>query len=53
MILFSPLFSGEDFSLIDKDVSDAACKLMMVSKVYDFFMMNAEVDGWSLRVTMF
>jgi isoleucyl-tRNA synthetase len=46
LLLSSPLLSGEDFSLIDKDVSDVARKLAMIWNVYDFFTMYAEVDGW-------
>jgi len=46
LLLSSPLLSGEDFALIDKDVSDVARKLAMVWNVYDFFTMYAEVDGW-------
>ncbi len=46
LLLSSPLLSGEDFSLQDKDVSDVARKLSMVWNMYDFFTMYAEVDGW-------
>jgi isoleucyl-tRNA synthetase len=46
LFLGSPLLNGEDFSLIDKDVSDVARKLSMVWNMYDFFTMYAEVDGW-------
>ncbi len=46
LLLQSPLSSGEDYSLIDKDVSDVARKLSMVWNMYDFFTMYAEVDGW-------
>ena len=46
LFLGSPLLNGEDFSLIDKDVSDVARKLTMVWNMYDFFTMYAEVDGW-------
>ena len=45
-LLASPLLSGEDFSLKDKDVGDVARKLSMVWNMYDFFTMYAEVDGW-------
>ena len=44
--LSSPLLNGEDFSLIDKDVSDIARKLSMVWNMYDFFTLYASVDGW-------
>lgn len=46
LLLSSPLLNGEDFSLVDKDVSDIARKLSMIWNMYDFFTMYAEVDGW-------
>lgn len=46
LLLSSPVLAGEDFALLDKDVSDVARKLSMVWNVYDFFTMYAEVDGW-------
>jgi isoleucyl-tRNA synthetase len=46
LLLSSPLLNGEDFSLLDKDVSDVARKLSMVWNMYDFFTMYAEVDNW-------
>lgn len=46
LLLVSPLLNGEDFTLIDKDVSDVARKLGMIWNMYDFFTMYAEVDGW-------
>lgn len=46
LLLSSPLLSGEDFSLQDKDVGDIARKLGMIWNMYDFFTMYAEVDGW-------
>ena len=45
-LLSSPVLAGEDFALLDKDVSDVARKLTMIWNVYDFFTMYAEVDGW-------
>ena len=48
-LLSSPVLAGEDFALIDKDVSDTARKLTMVWNVYDFFTMYAEVDGWEYK----
>ena len=45
-LLSSPLLSGEDFTLKDKEVGDIARKLSMVWNMYDFFTMYAEVDGW-------
>ncbi|MBR5419324.1 isoleucine--tRNA ligase [Candidatus Saccharibacteria bacterium] len=49
LMLSSPVLAGEDFALIDKDVSDTARKLTMVWNVYDFFTMYAEVDGWEFK----
>ena len=46
LLLSSPLYSGEDFSLQDKDVADVARKLSMVWNMYDFFTLYADVDGW-------
>ncbi len=46
LLLSSPLMSGEDFALQDKDVGDVARKLSMIWNMYDFFTMYAEVDGW-------
>ena len=46
LMLSSPVLAGEDFALIDKDVSDVARKLSMIWNVYDFFTMYAEVDGF-------
>jgi len=46
LLLSSPVLSGEDFSLQDKDVGDVARKLSMVWNMYDFFTLYADVDGW-------
>lgn len=46
LLLSSPLLSGEDFALQDKEVGDIARKLSMVWNMYDFFTMYAEVDKW-------
>ncbi len=46
LLLSSPVLSGEDFALLDKDVSDTARKLSMIWNVYDFFTTYAEVDGF-------
>ncbi|HSX04982.1 MAG TPA: isoleucine--tRNA ligase [Candidatus Saccharimonadales bacterium] len=46
LLMSSPLMSGEDFSLIDKDVQDVQRKLAMIWNMYDFFTMYAAVDGW-------
>jgi isoleucyl-tRNA synthetase len=48
-LLSSPVLAGEDFALIDKDVSDTARKLTMIWNVYDFFTMYASVDGWEYK----
>ena len=44
LLLSSPVLAGEDFALLDKDVSDVARKLSMIWNVYDFFTTYAEVD---------
>ncbi len=46
LLLSSPLLSGEDFALIDKDVADIARKLSMIWNMFDFFTLYADVDGW-------
>ncbi|MEI6750996.1 MAG: isoleucine--tRNA ligase [Candidatus Saccharibacteria bacterium] len=46
LFLSSPLLSGDDYALTDKDVGDTSRKLSMVWNMYDFFTMYAEVDGW-------
>ncbi len=46
LLLSSPVLSGEDFALTDKDVSDVNRKLAMIWNVYDFFTTYAEVDNW-------
>ena len=45
LLLSSPVLSGEDFALLDKDVSDVHRKLNMLWNVYDFFVTYAEIDG--------
>ena len=45
LLLSSPVLSGEDFALLDKDVSDVHRKLAMIWNVYDFFTTYAEVEG--------
>lgn len=49
LLLASPLLSGEDFALQDKEVGDVARKLSMIWNMYDFFTMYAEVDGWEFN----
>ncbi len=46
LLVSSPVLAGEDFALLDKDVSDTARKLSMIWNVYDFFATYANVDGW-------
>lgn len=46
LLMSSPVMSGEDFNLQDKDVADVHRKLAMIWNMYDFFTMYAEVDGW-------
>lgn len=45
LLLSSSVCAGEDFALLDKDVSDVNRKLGMIWNVYDFFTMYASVDG--------
>ena len=52
LLLSSPVLAGEDFALIDKDVSDVARKLAMIWNVYDFFTMYAEVDKFDSAMAM-
>ena len=49
LLLSSPVLSGEDFALLDKDVSDVARKLSMIWNVYDFFTTYADVDGFDSK----
>ena len=49
LLMSSPVCSGEDFALIDKDVSDIHRKLSMIWNVYDFFTTYAEVEGLDLE----
>ena len=53
LLLSSPVLSGEDFALTDKDVSDVQRKLMMIWNVYDFFSTYAEVDNWEAPENLF
>ncbi|MGB3023367.1 MAG: class I tRNA ligase family protein [Candidatus Saccharimonadales bacterium] len=46
LLLSSPLLSGEDFALQDKEVGDVARKLSMIWNMYDFFTLYAEADDW-------
>ena len=45
LLLSSPVMSGEDFAMLDKDVSDVNRKLAMVWNVYDFFTTYAAIEG--------
>ena len=45
LLLSSPVCAGEDFALLDKDVSDINRKLAMIWNVYDFFTTYAEVEN--------
>ena len=49
LLLSSPVLSGEDFALLDKDVSDTARKISMIWNVYDFFATYANVDGFDVH----
>ena len=44
LLLSSPVMAGEDFAMLDKDVSDVNRKLAMIWNVYDFFTTYAEID---------
>ena len=46
LLLSSPVMSGEDFAMLDKDVSDVNRKLAMLWNVYDFFTTYAEIEGY-------
>ncbi|MGH7237585.1 MAG: class I tRNA ligase family protein, partial [Candidatus Saccharimonadales bacterium] len=46
LMLSSPLTSGENINLKDKEVADVQRKLKMIWNMYDFFTMYAAVDGW-------
>lgn len=46
-LMSSPLTSGDNFVLQDKDLNDVARKLSMVWNMYDFFTMYAEVDNFT------
>lgn len=46
LFLSSPLLSGEDFTLQDKEVADVHRKLTMIWNMYDFFTLYADVDKW-------
>ncbi|MBO7657183.1 isoleucine--tRNA ligase [Candidatus Saccharibacteria bacterium] len=45
LLLSSPVMSGEDFAMLDKDVSDVNRKLAMLWNVYDFFTTYAEIEN--------
>ena len=53
LLLSSPVLSGEDFALLDKDVSDVNRKLAMLWNVYDFFTTYAEIDGCHITIRNF
>jgi isoleucyl-tRNA synthetase len=46
LLLSSPVLSGEDYSLLDKDIADISRKLSMIWNMYDFFTLYASVDNW-------
>lgn len=46
VMLSSNLLTGEDYALLDKNISDVQRKLSMLWNVYDFFTLYAEVDKW-------
>ena len=49
LLVNSPLLNGDDFALIDKDVSDIQRKLSTLWNSYGFFVMYANVDKWSSK----
>ena len=51
LLISSPVLAGEDFALLDKDVSDTARKISMIWNVYDFFATYANVDNYDPRDT--
>ena len=51
LLISSPVLAGEDFALLDKDVSDTARKISMIWNVYDFFATYANVDNFDPRDT--
>ncbi|MDQ3158776.1 MAG: isoleucine--tRNA ligase, partial [bacterium] len=48
-MLSSPVMSGEDATITDKEVMDVNRKLAMIWNMYDFFTMYAEVDKWEWK----
>jgi isoleucyl-tRNA synthetase len=46
LFLSSPLLSGEDFTMQDKEVADVSRKLAMIWNMYDFFTLYADIDQW-------
>ncbi len=46
LLLSSPVLSGEDYSLLDKDIADISRKLSMIWNMFDFFTLYASVDEW-------
>ena len=49
LLLSSPVLAGEDFALLDKDVSDVARKISGIWNVYDFFSTYANVDKFEYK----
>jgi len=47
LLVSSPLLNGDDFALIDKDVSDIQRKLGTLWNSYGFLVMYANVDKWT------
>ena len=46
LLLSSAVLSGEDYSVLDKDIADVSRKLSMMWNMYDFFTLYASVDKW-------
>lgn len=51
LLVSSPLLNGDDFALIDKDVSDIQRKLGTLWNSYGFLVMYANVDNWSPKTS--
>lgn len=49
LLISSPLLNGDDFALVDKDVSDIQRKLGTLWNSYGFFVMYANVDKWEIK----
>ncbi|KKP67918.1 MAG: Isoleucine-tRNA ligase [Candidatus Moranbacteria bacterium GW2011_GWE1_35_17] len=53
LLMSSPLLNGDDFALIDKDVSDIQRKLGTLWNSYGFFVMYANIDKFTVNSEQF